>query len=310
MQHLRSLWDASIQQAWLAIGAFDGLHRGHQKIIQEMVSSAHLAGNPAVVLTFFPHPGFVLGFHQGDFFLTTVEERAEILGDWGVDFVITHPFDVQFAKTTARDFVLALKDKLGLSQLWVGPDFTLGHGKEGTVPRLEILGSEIGFEVHLVEKEKEGGDIISSSRIRSLLVKGDVKQARDLIGRFYRVSGRVVPGDQRGRTIGIPTANLEIEPGKLKPGGGVYACQASLRDRIMAAAVNIGTRPTFHGSGDSIHLEAHLLDYHGDEFYDQVLTLDFVERLRGEVKFATLPALIEQIHHDIALTRKIVELNG
>lgn len=304
MQHLRSLWDASIKEAWLAIGAFDGVHRGHQKILKEMVSGAHQAGAPAVVLTFSPHPGLVLGYHQGDFYLTTAEERAALLGDLGIDVVITHPFDINFSKTPAHDFVLALLEKLDLHQLWVGPDFALGRGKEGTVDFLVSLGKQTGFSVHVVEKDKEGGEIISSSRIRSLLLKGDVAEAALYIGRHYRLSGKVVQGNRRGRTIGIPTANLDIEPGKIKPGSGVYACRAWLGKQNWAAAVNIGTRPTFPGQGDSVHIEAHLVEYQGEEFYGQDLSLDFVERLRSEIRFESIQALLAQINQDVAQTKK------
>ena len=306
MQHLRSLWDASIKEAWLTIGAFDGVHRGHQKILKEMVSGAHQAGAPAVVLTFSPHPGVVLGYHQGDFYLTTAEERAAILGDLGIDVVITHPFDINFSKTPAHDFVLVLLEKLDLHQLWVGPDFALGRGKEGTVDFLVTLGKQTGFSVHVVEKDKEGGEIISSSRIRSLLLKGDVAEAALYIGRHYRLSGRVIPGDQRGRTIGIPTANLDVEPGKIKPGSGVYACQAWLGNQKWPAAVNIGVRPTFKRDGEAVHIEAYLLDYQGEDFYGHVLSLDFVERLRSEIRFKSIQALLAQINLDVAQTKKTI----
>jgi len=306
MLHLRSLWDASIKEAWLAIGAFDGVHRGHQKILKGMVSGAHQAGSPAVVLTFSPHPGIVLGYRQGDVSLTTVEERAAFLGELGIDVVITHPFDVSFSKTPAREFILTLKEKLGLRQIWVGPDFTLGRGKEGTVDFLMSFGNEVGFTVNVVEKDKIGGEIISSSRIRGLLLKGDVADAATLLGRNYRVSGKVVPGDQRGRTIGIPTANLEVEPGKLLPCNGVYACRAWLRNKKWPAAVNIGTRPTFKGEDVNLHVEAHLVDYPGDEFYGEVLSLDFVKRLRSEIKFPSKQELMAQINYDISQSKKII----
>ena len=307
--HFTSLEEISLTGACLTIGAFDGVHLGHQGLIRPMVAEARQHGAPAVVLTFHPHPSVVLRGRPADFYLTLPEERAALFFELGVDVVITQTFDLKVANTSARDYVFQLHDKLELSQLWVGPDFALGHAREGTIPVLRRLGQEFGFSVHVIQPLDKDGERISSSRIRQLISDGEVSQAHALLGRPYRLQGEVVRGDQRGRKIGIPTANLALEPGKLLPASGVYACRAwtgsADSERPWAAAANIGVRPTFDGAGTTQHVEAHLLDFEAD-LYGQVLRLDLLERLRGEQRFASIEALVTQIHADIDRTRLLV----
>ena len=311
--HLHNLGEFTLTSAWLTIGAYDGVHRGHQEIIRPMVAEAHRFGAPAVVITFHPHPAVVLRDRPADFYLTLPEERAKCLFELGVDVVITQAFDLEFANTSARDYVVQLHDRLGLSQLWAGPDFALGRARQGTLPVLKELGQEFGFEVRVVPQLEIDGQRISSSLIRQHLGRGEVSLASQLLGRPYQLGGEVVKGDQRGRTIGIPTANLALPPGKLLPAAGVYACRAWIgvpgAGRSWAAAINIGVRPTFDGQGPHPHVEAHLLDYDGD-LYGQVLWLDMIDRLRGEQRFPGIEALVTQIRHDIAQTRQILSRNS
>lgn len=305
MQIFSSLDSTHVDRAWLTIGSFDGVHRGHQAIILRMVAGAHTDSAPAVVLTFFPHPSIILRGSNGPFYLTSPEERAVLLGKLGVDIVIIQRFDRQLADTSARDFVIQLKEQLGLKQMLVGHDFTLGRGREGNIATLEQLGKELDFQVIANPPVLLDEQVISSSQIRAALAAGNVTQAHRLLGRPYRISGEVVPGDGRGRTIGIPTANLNIWNEQLLPGTGVYVCQATITDKVYGAATNIGVRPTFDGSATLVHVETHLLEFDGD-LYGKKIQLDFLAHLRGEQKFPNVQALVTQIHADIDRARQVL----
>jgi riboflavin kinase/FMN adenylyltransferase len=305
MQLFSSLDNTHTDGVWLTIGSFDGVHRGHQEIIRRLVAGAQAHAVPAVVLTFYPHPAVVLRGSNGPFYLSSPNERAEIIGGLGVDIVILQRFDRQLADTSARDFIMRLKERLGLRHLLVGHDFTLGRGREGDIPTLNRLGKEFSFEVEVHQPVLRDGQVISSSQIRSALTDGNVERAQQLLGRAYRLTGEVVPGDGRGRTIGIPTANLKTWSEQLLPSTGVYACQAHIRDKVFRAATNIGVRPTFDGTSTFLHVEAHLLEFQGD-LYGQKVHLDFLTRLRGEQKFPNVQALVAQIQEDITRTRQLV----
>lgn len=305
MEIFSSLGSVNLDGAWLTIGSFDGVHRGHQDIIRRVVEGAHQNAAPAVVMTFFPHPAVFFRGPNGPFYLTTPEDRADIFRELGVDIVIIQRFDQQLANTSARDFVTQLKDKLGIKQLLVGRDFALGRGREGNIPALERLGNEMGFGVIVNQPVLQDGQVISSSQIRVALTNGDVNTALRLLGRPHRITGEVVPGDRRGRTIGIPTANLNIWNEQLLPCTGVYACRVNITGHVFGAATNIGVRPTFDGASSLLHVETHLLDFNGD-LYGQKIQLEFLERLRGEQKFPNVQALISQIQADIAQTRQVL----
>lgn len=307
MLHHTSLQDLHLQGAWLTIGSFDGVHKGHQAILHKLIAGAHAAGAPAVVLTFYPHPSIVLRGRSGPFYLTSPEERALLLGELGVDRVITLTFDQELASQTAPQFIQALYDHLGLRHLCVGHDFALGRNRQGDLPFLQNLGKEMGFSVNVMRPIRSQGQVISSSRIRAALLEGDVRQANALLGRRYRVSGEVVAGDGRGRTIGIPTANLDVWPERLLPGRGVYACLASVDGQTRRAVVNIGVRPTFENQEALPRLEAHLLDYAGD-LYGKDLAISFVARLRDEQRFPSFQDLVSQIHADIHQAKKILRV--
>ena len=296
-KHLLSLADATLSNAWLTIGTFDGVHLGHQEIVRNLAAGAHAEGAPAVVLTFHPHPAVVVRGRTGAFYLTLPEERAALLGELGVDVVITQTFDAQIAATSAPDFMQLLKARLGLRQLWVGYDFALGHARTGNVDVLRHLGESLGYQVQVVPPVKQGDEVISSSQIRVLLQAGQVEQAAGLLGRPYLLGGQVVHGDGRGRTIGVPTANLDT---------GVYACLAEVDGRWLAAATNIGLRPTFDGADKVPLLEAHLLDF-DENLYGQTVNLSFLKRLRGEERFPDVETLVTQMQQDIRDTRQVVE---
>ena len=307
MLHHSSLKGLHLQGAWLTIGSFDGVHRGHQAIVRKLVAGAHAVGAPAVVLTFFPHPSIILRGRSGPFYLTSPEERATLLGQLGVDHVITLKFDKTLASQTARAFVQSLYNHLGLRHLCIGHDFALGRGREGDLPFLQNLGKELGFTINIMRPILQQGQVVSSSRTRTALLEGDVQLAKALLGRYYRVHGEVVAGDGRGRTIGIPTANLEVWPERLLPKSGVYACLACVDGQTWRAVTNIGVRPTFESQEALPRAEAHLLDYAGN-LYGKTMTLCFVARLRDEQRFPGVQALVNQIQADISKAKKILRV--
>jgi len=266
---------------YVTIGVFDGIHRGHQQLITRMVKAAHSTTGVAVALTFDPHPATVLG-HEPLPLLTTVEERAELLAALGLDVMVVLHFTSTTAHTPATAFVEALIHHLRLTELWAGPDFTLGHRREGDIPFLRRLGAERGFTVRVVEPLVWEGTLVSSSRVRAALKTGDVPQATGCLGRPYRLAGVVAPPPPRG---GWEGTNVSLPPERLIPTGGVYACLAHTEQLgTHPAVVSVGTRPIFGGHTPVV--EAHLLDFDGD-LCDQVLALDFIARLRDEWAFPT-----------------------
>jgi riboflavin kinase/FMN adenylyltransferase len=306
MQHYHALNEVSLQNTWLTIGTFDGVHLGHQTILKQLVAGAHAQQEPAVVLTFHPRPASVLQGLNGPFYLTSPDERAELMGRLGVDVVFTLPFTRETAVTSAEDFMRVIKEHLDLRVLLVGEDFALGRGREGNLTRLRELGQALGYDVRSLERVAAAQQPISSTRIRNLLLEGDVTTAGVLLDRPYRLQGEVVHGAGRGRTIGIPTANIAFWPEQILPANGVYACYAHWQDQCWAAATNIGLRPTFSGE-KALSIEAHLLDFSAD-LYGQHVRLEFIQRLRGEQKFSSVEMLIEQIRQDVQDTRHIVNL--
>lgn len=305
MQHFWSLEEIFIKNSWLTIGSFDGVHRGHQKILRNLMNDAHQAGASAVVLTFYPHPSVVLGKRENAYYLTTPEEQAELLGDLGADIVITHPFNREVANTSAQDFMAALNTHLDINCLWIGYDFALGKDREGDAPTLQRLGERFGYRVKIVQPVRIDGQIVSSSRIRQAIYAGEVDQAHLLLGRPYRISGEVIHGDGRGRKIGIPTANLQVWEHRVLPKPGVYVCRAQVHQETWGAVTNVGFRPTFEGQPPTPQVEAHLLDFNR-ELYGEQIQLDFLVRLRDEKRFPDVQTLVKQIHDDIRVGREIL----
>lgn len=298
----RDSFTAEVVPSVLTIGVFDGVHVGHQALIERMVESARATGRRAVVVTFYPYPYVVLG-HAMPYYLTTTEEKLVLFEQLGVDLSVVLEFTPEMARTPAAAFVDWLVGRVGMTELWVGHDFALGYRREGNVAYLRQAGARLGFGVNELDATALEGEIISSSRIREALRAGDVVTARRFLGRPYRLTGAVVEGAKRGRTIGIPTANLDVQPEKAVPLAGVYACFAHAGRSSYQAVTNIGTRPTFDNGAPTI--EAHLLDFEGD-LYGQTLSLEFIARLRGEQRFKEVTHLVAQIHADISAARQML----
>lgn len=286
---------------FVAIGSFDGVHLGHQAVLQNMVQAARQQGARTAVLTFFPHPKRVIQGTQDPYYICTLPDRVVLLAEQGIDVVITHPFNEQVRHTRAADFIGQLCQFLDMRQLW-GGNFALGYQREGDIPFLRRLGEEKGYTVEVVDTMVIwGGDLVSSSRVRQNLVLGELPQVNGCLGRPYRLIGTVMQGDKRGRTIGFPTANLGIWHEQLLPAKGVYATYAWVGSERHLAATNIGVRPTV--DGHRLTVEAHLLDFDGD-LYGQELRLEVMGRIRPEMKFAGLDALKAQIQADVIEVRR------
>jgi riboflavin kinase/FMN adenylyltransferase len=283
------------------VGTFDGVHRGHREVIRGSDS----------VLTFEPHPVSIVAPQHAPKLLTSLDVKAELLVSLGVEELIVIPFDAAFAARSAQEFIDdVLVGALGASCVSVGENFRFGNRAKGDP---EMLAADGRFRAVVHPLLEIDGEIVSSSHIRGLVLAGEVEQATHFLGTPFQLRGEVVKGDRRGRELGFPTANLIPDEALVCPGHGIYACVASPAapgapvgdTRRYATAVSIGVRPTFvTGRGELI--EAHLLDFEGD-LYGQELRLDFLERLRGERRFETSEALVEQMHRDAALTREVVE---
>ncbi|MHB0988666.1 MAG: bifunctional riboflavin kinase/FAD synthetase [Bellilinea sp.] len=297
MQHYQSLDPVKLKRSWLTIGSFDGVHLGHQQILKQLVNGARAAQEPSVVVTFFPHPAVVLGKGTNGGYLSTPEERAELLGACGVDVVITLPFTRELAALSALDFMKMVQDHLGISHLLVGYDFALGRGREGNVERLREIGDELGYQLEMLEPVEFDGSPVSSSQVRRLIRSGDVEAAARLLGRRYTVEGLVVHGDGRGKALGFPTANLETWQEQVMPVYGVYTTWAWVDGVRHPSVSSFGLRPTFKSDSSVARLEAYLMNYSGD-LYGKNIRLEFVAYLRPELRFETVDALIEQMNRD------------
>jgi riboflavin kinase/FMN adenylyltransferase len=269
----------------VALGEFDGVHLGHREVIR---------GSDTVV-TFDPHPLRVLRPEVAPKLLTSLEVRAELIAELGVQELVVVPFDDRFRRQTPEEFVEhVLLERLGAMHVSVGENFRFGHGAAGDPALLE---RDERFETRVVPLVEIDGEIVSSSHVRALVQAGDVEHARRFLGRPFQLRGEVIRGDERGRTLGFPTANIVPEPELIYPGHGVYVARAD----GDCAAVSIGVRPTFQ-TGRGVLVEAFVLD-RDLELYGHTLRLDFLRRLRGERRYGTVEALVEQMHRDVAEAR-------
>lgn len=291
-------WEPQPAPTAVTVGVFDGVHLGHRMLIDRL----QVAGYVPTVLTFDPHPAEVLAPGTHPRLITTIEERLDLFAGAGVELVGVLDL-AEIRHLQPEEFVSeVLEQRLAMAAMVMGTDFHFGRDRSGDVGYLRRAGDLKGFKVDVVELQTADG-VISSSGIRALIEVGDVSLAADLLGSRYRLSNVVVDGDKRGRKIGFPTANLEPPGRKVIPGHGVYAAFAFLRGRRHEAAVNVGVRPTFGGS--NLVVEAYLLDFN-DDCYGETMTLEFVERLRPELKFAEVSELVEQMSVDVELVRDVL----
>jgi riboflavin kinase/FMN adenylyltransferase len=290
----------------VTIGNFDGVHIGHQRLIARVRDLAAGLGVPSVVITFEPHP---LRFFTGKKtppFITLYEQRSELIKALGIDHLLCLEFNQELAGMSPEEFVRRiLVEGLKVRELVIGYDYAFGKGRAGNYGLLTVLGKQWGFGVEQLEPVMVDQAIVSSTRIRDLVEAGDVWAAKSLLGRFYRVSGSVVHGlDRGGKLLGFPTANVHLVD-ELFPKTGVYCCWAEVDGQVHQAVANIGYNPTF--GNDVLSVEVHILDLKAD-LYDKTLKVHFVQRLRGERKFSSLDELKSQIGKDIALGQTILAL--
>ena len=318
MRIIRDSDDQRVEASVLTTGAFDGVHRGHQMVIQDVIDRAKARAVESAVVTFDVHPATVVRPDSAPKILTQLPRKLELLEELGVDVVYVIEFDAERATTTAADFVAdVFVDRLGAKEILVGSDFNFGKGREGTVDFLHDQGKNHGFVVEglalmqrVVPDSEVANEPVSSTAIRRALVGGDVEAAAQMLGRPFEMRGEVVQGDQRGRTIGFPTANVMLSNDIARPANGVYACQYIHPDGTSTpAATNVGVRPTFYDSADAAVLEAHLLDFPADgesgDLYGQVARVQLLHFIRSERRFNGIDELKAQLDDDIVTTRQL-----
>lgn len=305
MQVYFSLTEVPKAKRAVSIGVIDGVHLGHRVLLRRLVGLAHQHRLQSLVFTFANHPTTVLN-PPAPPLLTTADEKLALLSETGIDEVLILPFTEELSRYSAERFCSEiLVDALGCRLLVVGHDFALGYKREGTVQHLRELGTQLSFDVGVVDAVTNEGELISSSHIRNLLLKGELKRANELLGKPYRLSGIVTSGARRGRQLGFPTINLSVPAEKLLPSYGVYAGQAHLPTGTFNAASYIGIRPTF---GETVPVvEAHLLEFEGTVTKKTPATLELLAFIRPDKRFESVNELIGQIQRDVEAVRKILD---
>ena len=293
------------QPTVLTIGTFDGVHLGHQKIVERVVTTARQEGLLATVFTFFPHPRMVVQHDKGLKLIHTLEEKKQLLQQLGVDLLVVQPFNEAFAQLTAEEFVSTiLVQRLNVKKVIIGYDHRFGRNRAANIDDMRLFGKKYGFAVEEISVQEVDEVSVSSTKIREALNKGDVTTAEHYLGTPYSLTGRVVHGLKLGRTLGYPTANIQVtEEYKLIPKDGVYAVYSYIDGRKVYGMMSIGKNPTIEGKGSSI--EVYFFDFNGD-LYDQKLTIEFVQYLREEQKFATIDLLKKQLQDDETAARKAI----
>jgi riboflavin kinase/FMN adenylyltransferase len=278
-------------------GTFDGVHLGHQKILNRVIELSKKNGTQSVLITFHPHPRSIIQGVRDLYLLTTIEEKIEILEAIGLDHLLIIPFNREFSELSSTEFIQKiLVDTIGTGKLVIGYDHRFGKNREGGFDYLKSNAQQFGFEIEEISRQDLENVGISSSKTRSALLDGDVFLAQEYLGRAYHLSGTVVKGKQIGRTIGFPTANIQlIESEKLVPANGVYAVTVNYDNAVFGGVLNIGNRPTVDGILRTI--EVNIFDF-DKEIYGEKLSVNFVKRIRNEVKFENLEALKKQIERD------------
>ena len=295
------------KNAVITIGNFDGVHIGHQALFHEVIEKADAIDGTSIAMTFDPHPIRVLQKNNNPPLITLTEQKTELIERSGMEVLICIPFTKQFASLTAEDFIKnLLVDKIGMKAIIVGGDYTFGKNREGNLAVLKSFASQLGYEVIVADWIKAAqnvSDRISSTKIRELVMTGNLEPASKMLGRHYQIRGRVVKGrDRGGKLLGIPTANINLQD-ELCPKTGIYAVTVEYNNRIYKGVANIGYSPTF--DDNEFTVEVHLLDF-TENIYDEKIRVNFIERIRDEKKFADISELKEQINQDIIAAGKIL----
>lgn len=281
---------------------FDGVHLGHKSIVDELIKVGSENNLETAVLTFWPHPRFVFNPNENLKLLNTLEEKQFLLEKCGIDTLFLKEFDEEFRNLTGEEFVRQiLVDKLNIKYLIIGYDHSFGKNKSGNFELLQKLSGELGFEVERMEAINIHENNISSTKVRNALLAGNIKEANEMLGYYYSVSGTVVHGKKLGRTIGYPTANIETDPIKLLPKKGAYIVEVFIKDEQYKGMLSIGTNPTVNG--EKLTVEVYILDFEGD-IYDEKITVAFRDYLHDEIKFEGLEKLIERLDEDKKLTEE------
>lgn len=285
------------QKSVITIGTFDGVHIGHRKILEKITPSAKDLNCESIVLTFFPHPRMVLQENSSIKLLNTMEEKGKLLQKIGIDNLIIHPFDKEFSQLSAEEFVKkVLVEQLQIQKIIIGYDHRFGRNRTADINDLIVFGEKYDFEVEQISAQEIDDIAISSTKIRTALAEGTISLANEYLGYNYFFSGTVIKGNQLGRTIGFPTANIQIkEDYKLIPKNGVYIVKSYLQEELIYGMMNIGNRPTVNGTNQTI--EVHFLNFNED-LYGQEITIELLEFIRDEQKFDSLDALKNQIQKD------------
>ena len=291
--------------AVVTIGTFDGVHRGHREVLEEIGRRASEVGGRSILVTFHPHPLRIVRPEHAPPLLTTVTEKRDILAQSGLEYVVFVPFTRTLQRYPARRFVEEiLVQRLGMRELVIGYDHGFGRDREGSVDTLRQIGAELGFAVDVVNAVEVGGAPISSSRIRRLIGEGNVSAASPLLGRPYSLEGVVVRGERKGRELGFPTANIQVgDPEKMLPREGIYAVHGWVRGQRLPGLLHLGPRPTFAGFAPTVELW--LMDWSGDIYGDRV-RVEFVERIRDILPFTSIDALVQAMHGDARRGREIL----
>ncbi len=292
----------------LTVGTFDGVHAGHQALMDTVLQKAKEREARSVIVTFDPHPREII--HPGDTgikLLTTLQERREALEELGMDMLLVIPFDRDFSLLSAEEFIRdIIYEKVGVSEFVIGYDHHFGHDREGTIETVERLADQLGFDAYVVSRQEVGEQTVSSTAIRNAISEeGDMQKAAEMLQRFYRLSGTVVHGDKRGKEIGFPTANIKpVDGRKVIPKDGVYAVQVWIDGEKRGGMMNIGTRPTFE-ENERV-LEVNIFDFE-EVIYGRTIEIWFIERIRDEVKFSGVDELVAQLKDDESQARSILD---
>jgi riboflavin kinase / FMN adenylyltransferase len=308
IDHLDKI-DEPFKNAVITIGNFDGVHIGHQALFHEVIETAENISGTSIAMTFDPHPIRVLKRNGTPPLITLYEQKAELIGRTQIDVLICIPFTRQFAALSAEEFVRDLLiRKIGMKAIVVGGDYSFGKNREGNIELLKAYGPSYGFEVIVadwIRMSKRFTERISSTKIRELVTDGLMEQAEKMLGRYYQIRGRVVTGrDRGGKLLGIPTANINLHD-ELCPKIGIYAVTGECRGKRFKGVANIGYSPTFENHEFTV--EVHIFDFN-DDIYGEKIRVNFVKRIRDEVKFSSISELIDQIKKDIAAAREVLSV--